>query len=128
MELNVYQKKAMETCMPESRNDAYMLHGLNEEVGELNGKISKAIRKGFLHYNHHNMLVPKNGNEAELGELEYAIKKEVGDILWMVAGFCSVRGWMLDEIGCGNLDKLAARKEAGTIVGNGDGITKEERL
>ena len=46
----------------------------------------------------------------------------------MVAGFCSVRGWTLDEIGCGNLDKLAARKEAGTIVGNGDGITKEERL
>ena len=83
MELNVYQKKAMETCMPESRNDAYMLHGLNEEVG---------------------------------------------DIIWMVAGFCSVRGWTLDEIGCGNLDKLAARKEAGTIVGNGDGITKEERL
>ena len=69
MELNVYQKKAMETCMPESRNDAYMLHGLNEEVGELNGKISKAIRKGFLHYNHHNMLVPKNGNEAEFEEL-----------------------------------------------------------
>ena len=64
MELNVYQKKAMETCMPESRNDAYMLHGLNEEVGELNGKISKAIRKGLLHYNDNNMLVPTRGNEG----------------------------------------------------------------
>ena len=128
MELNVYQKKAMETCMPESRNDAYMLHGLNEEVGELNGKISKAIRKGLLHYNHHNMLVPTSGNEGKLGELEDAIKKEAGDILWMLAGFCSVRGWVFDEIGGGNLDKLAARKEAGTIVGNGDGTTKEERL
>lgn len=110
--------------MPESRNDAYMLHGLNEEVGELNGKISKAIRKGLLHYNHHNMLVPTKGNEGKLGELEDAIKKEAGDILWMLAGFCSVRGWGFDEIGGSNLDKLAARKEAGTIVGDGDGIIR----
>ena len=124
--LNEYQKRAMTTCMPESKNDAYMLHGLNEEVGELNGKISKAIRKGLLRYNHHNMLVRTRDSEVGFGDLEDAIKKEVGDILWMVAGFCSVRGWTLDEIGCGNLDKLAARKEAGTIVGNGDGIIREK--
>ena len=124
--LNEYQKRAMTTCMPESKNDAYMLHGLNEEVGELNGKISKAIRKGLLQYNKYNMLVPTRGNEGKLTELEDAIKKEAGDILWMIVGFCSVRGWTLDEIGGGNLDKLAARKEAGTIVGNGDGIIRDK--
>jgi hypothetical protein len=35
-------------------------------------------------------------------------------------------GWELDDVGLGNLDKLAARKAAGTIVGNGDGIIREK--
>ena len=34
--------------------------------------------------------------------------------------------WTLEEVGLGNLDKLAKRKEAGTIVGNGDGIIREK--
>ena len=48
MELNDYQKKAMSTCMDSSRNMSYMAMGLVSEVGELTGKIAKAIRKGDI--------------------------------------------------------------------------------
>jgi hypothetical protein len=33
-------------------------------------------------------------------------------------------GWSLEEVAQQNLDKLAARKVAGTIDGNGDGIIR----
>jgi hypothetical protein len=35
-------------------------------------------------------------------------------------------GWKLEDIAQMNLDKLAARKAIGTIVGNGDGIVREK--
>lgn len=46
MTLNEYQDKAMSTCMESCNNPLYMLLMLGEEAGELNGKFSKAIRKG----------------------------------------------------------------------------------
>ena len=54
------------------------------------------------------------------------LKKEAGDILWQLSGLCSVMGWSLNDIAQMNLDKLAARKDAGTIDGNGDGIIREK--
>ena len=42
MELNVYQKKAMETCMRTCENISYMLLNLVGEVGEFASKIAKA--------------------------------------------------------------------------------------
>ena len=48
MELNVYQKKAMETCMPTCENISYMLLNLVGEVGEFSSKIAKGIRKGEM--------------------------------------------------------------------------------
>lgn len=47
MELNQYQAKAMETCVEKSANTAYMLTGLSAEVGEVNDKVAKWIRKGI---------------------------------------------------------------------------------
>jgi hypothetical protein len=35
-------------------------------------------------------------------------------------------GWSLEKVAQMNLDKLSARKEAGTIDGNGDGIIREK--
>jgi hypothetical protein len=40
----------------------------------------------------------------------------------MIAGLANVYGYTLEEIAQMNLDKLAKRKEAGTIEGEGDGI------
>ena len=45
MELNEYQEKAMSTCLPSCNNFAYMSLGLVSEVGELAGKVAKAVRK-----------------------------------------------------------------------------------
>ena len=62
-------------------------------------------------------------NEEWLAE-EEELKKEAGDMLWQLSGLCEVMGWRLEEVAIGNLDKLAARKKAGTIDGSGDGIIR----
>lgn len=119
--LNEYQKKAMTTCMPSSSNPLYMLFMLGEEIGELQGKFSKAIRKGKIKFDGDNdYIFTNNTTQAEIEEWEDLVAKECGDILWGVAGICTVMGWKLDNIGQINLDKLATRKASGTIDGNGD--------
>lgn len=123
MTLNEYQRKAMTTCMDSSNNPLYMLFMLGEEVGELQGKFSKAIRKGNIKFDN-NKLEYVNRKVEFIDEFEDLVKKELGDILWGVAGLCHVKGWSLEDIAQTNLDKLAARKAIGTIVGSGDGIAR----
>ena len=129
MELKVYQKKAMATCMPTCENISYMLLNLVGEVGEFSSKIAKGIRKGEI-------IIKDNAlyfdfaklTEESLERLDESLMAEAGDILWQLSGLCSVIGWNLEEVAGYNLKKLAERKKNGTIAGNGDGITKEERL
>lgn len=121
MTLNEYQKRAMSTCMPSSENPLYMLFMLGEEMGELQGKFSKQIRKGNIAFHGNDLFFAEEFDQREWIEL---VKKECGDLLWGLAGICEVMGWSLDEIAQMNLDKLTARKEAGTIDGNGDGIIR----
>ena len=129
MELNVYQKKAMETCMPTCENISYMLLNLVGEVGEFSSKIAKGIRKGEI-------IIKDNAlcfdfaklTEESLERLDEPLMAEVGDILWQLSGLCSVIGWNLEGVAEYNLKKLAERKKNGTISGNGDGTTKEGRL
>lgn len=126
MTLNDYQKKAMTTCMVSSRNFSYMMLNLVGEVGELASKIAKALRKetgvmdgpNFFYYRYQEEGQPSSETLYE------ELKKEAGDILWQLSGLCSVMGWNLEDVAQGNLDKLAARKEAGTIDGSGDGILR----
>ena len=121
--LNEYQQKAMTTCMDSSNNPLYMLFMLGEEVGELQGKFSKAIRKGNIKFDN-NKLECVNRKVEFIDEFEDLVKKELGDILWGVAGLCHVKGWTLEDVAQTNLDKLAARKAIGTIDGSGDGIAR----
>ena len=129
MKLNEYQKKAMETCMPTCENISYMLLNLVGEVGEFSSKIAKGIRKGKI-------IIKDNAlcfdfaklTEESLERLDEPFMAEAGDILWQLSGLCSVIGWNLEEVAGYNLKKLAERKKNGTIAGNGDGTTKEERL
>lgn len=133
MELNEYQEKAMSTCMPSCENISYMLLNLVGEVGEFASKVAKAVRKDQVKIGwweegkeaDENDLIP-TGSFAEWDELKEELKKELGDILWQTAGVAYAMNWTLEEVGLGNLDKLAKRKEAGTIVGNGDGIIREK--
>ena len=62
----------------------------------------------------------------EWKEKDEELKKEAGDILWQLAGVCTIMNWTLEDVGLGNLDKLAARKAVGTIDGNGDGILRDK--
>lgn len=120
MDLNEYQEKAMGTCMQSCDNWSYMMLNLVGEVGELASKVAKDIRKGNAYISGGNDLY--YNDFPELSQHEVELMKEAGDILWQLSGFCKVMGWTLEDVAQMNIDKLQARKEAGTIDGNGDGI------
>ena len=129
MELNVYQKKAMETCMPTCENISYMLLNLVGEVGEFSSKIAKGIRKGEMEITGNALCINnRRFTEESFERLDESLIAECGDILWELSGLCTVMGWDLEDVAEYNLKKLAERKKNGTIAGNGDGTTKEERL
>ena len=124
--LNEYQQKAMYTCIPSCDNFSYMMLNLVGEVGEIASKVAKAIRKGNagigLYDNNNELIYTEKLSLEQARELDKQIMLEIGDALWELAGLCHTMGWDLQEIAQMNLDKLAARKAAGTIDGNGDGI------
>lgn len=111
MTLAEYQKAAMTTCLPTAHNPIYMLFGMTEEVGELAGLVSKGVRKGDFEMNFNGF----DKYTADFDKTQQRMKKEAGDVLWMLSGLCSVMGWDLDEIASMNLDKLAERAQTGTI-------------
>ena len=117
MELNEYQAKAMSTCMDSCNNIAYMLTGLTAEVGEVNDKIAKAVRKAQIKITRNNLCVWDDRTPANFKE---ELAKEIGDVLWFVSGLSKLLGYSLQEIAEMNLAKLASRQQRGVIDGNGD--------
>ena len=105
MNFKDYQDKAWSFTVPTARNEKYILNGFVGEVGEFYGKIAKETR---------------DGSAQTVDEFEQKLKKELGDIVWFVAGIATLYGWNLQEIAEGNIKKLQARKEFGTIQGSGD--------
>ena len=101
MHFDSYQAKAMTFRKPTADN-VYALLGLMEEAGEVAGKFSKMRRDG------------KTDDFVE------DVKKELGDVMWMVAAIASDLQLHLSDIAQANIDKLTKRKEAGTIGGSGD--------
>lgn len=125
----MYQEQAMETCMPTCDNISYMLLNLVGEVGEFASKIAKGIRKGEMMITENVLcLDSKQFTKESLERLDESLMAEAGDILWELSGLCYIMGWDLEKVAEYNLKKLAERKKNGTIAGNGDGTTKEERL
>ncbi len=126
--LNEYQERAMTTCMPTCNNASYMLLNMVGEVGEFASKIAKHIRKGEAGIGSGD--TPNQfyfTAKANFLTDRVALRKEAGDILWQLAGLCKVMGWDLEAVAQENLAKLAERAKNGTIAGDGDGVTKEER-
>ena len=106
MELNEYQTLAFATAVYDrSLAVLYPALGLAGEAGETANKVKKMFRDdgGVL-------------TEAKRQE----IKKELGDVLWYVAGLAHDAGLTLDEIAEANIAKLGGRKERGTLRGSGD--------
>lgn len=101
-ELNKYQQDAMSFRLP-SANNFYAAFGLAEEAGEVCGKIAKAIRDGV---------------SQEV--LRDQLKKELGDVLWMVAAVAQDNDLTLAEIAEHNITKLSSRSSRGVLNGSGD--------
>lgn len=68
MELNEYQQQAMSTCMDTCNNLTYMLTGLTAEVGEVNDKIAKAVRKEQVKITRNNLCVWDDRTPANFKE------------------------------------------------------------
>ena len=108
MELNVYQKKAMETCMPTCDNISYMLLNLVGEVGEFASKIAKGIRTREMMIKDNNLcLDSEKVTKESLESVDESLMAECGDIMWQLSGLCTIMGWDLEGFAEYNLKKLA---------------------
>ena len=73
--------------------ESHALHGMVSEIGELHGIFQKVYQMHPAKDEH--------------------IKKELGDLLWFIAEYCTARGWELGDIAQMNIDKLLARYPEG---------------
>lgn len=73
--------------------EMHALHGMSAEIGEIHGLYQK-IYQGHKYDEEH-------------------LKKEVGDLLWFIAEYCTIMGWCLSDIMQLNIDKLRARYPEG---------------
>ena len=93
---NEYQKLAARTInhgLSMIEKEYHAIHGMVGEIGEIHSIYQKAYQ----------------GHSVE----EDHLKKEVGDLLWFIAEYCTACGWSLEEIMELNIAKLRARYPAG---------------
>lgn len=109
----------MSTCMPSCANFVYMLNGLTAEVGEINDKVAKWVRKGICRIDN-NYIVFNTSDIAVRNAYIVELIKEIGDCAWFLAGLSKMLGVDFGNVCQGNLDKLADRQIRGVIDGNGD--------
>lgn len=89
---NEYQALAARTINQELSEEDQIFHavfGMNSEAGEISGLFQKLYQ----------------GHSFE----EEHLKKELGDLLWFIAEFCTANGWNLEDVMQLNIDKLMAR-------------------
>ena len=110
MTLDEYQDAARSTALyPQEVRVLYPTLKLSGEAGEVAEKLGKLMRDEAY--------VPG----AELSEVQRnAMAAELGDVMWYVANLAADLGLSLDEVGRGNLEKLASRKARGVLHGSGD--------
>ena len=106
MELNEYQKRALETAIyPSDTKIVYPTLGITGEAGEVADKVKKVIR---------------DNNREFTEEKKRERAKEIGDVLWYCATLSHDIGYTLDEIATMNYEKLSSRQKRGVIHGSGD--------
>jgi NTP pyrophosphatase (non-canonical NTP hydrolase) len=100
---NEYQERAWDfKAWPDTEvGNLYPVLALAEEAGEVVGKVAKAIRKGV---------------EVD----KEALSKELGDVLWNLAGVATLFDIDLLDIAVDNIEKLQDRIERNVLVGEGD--------
>ena len=104
--LNEYQDMAAATAIYKAEHQViYPALGLAAEAGEVANKVKKIIRDGI---------------DKQPEDWREQLASEIGDVLWYCAALARDLNIPLSQIAAQNRDKLAARKEAGTIGGSGD--------
>lgn len=105
MNFNEYQTETTKTALyPGDQGLTYTALGLAGETGEYVDKVKKVLRGDYvLDFEH---------------KLRLAL--ELGDVLWYLSRCAAEIGYDLQEIASLNLDKLASRRQRGTIKGSGD--------
>lgn len=96
---NEYQKLAARTInndLTSWEKEMHALHGMVGEIGELHSIYQKVYQ----------------GHDATI---EHA-QKEIGDLLWFIAEYCTAHKWKLGDIMQLNIDKLKARFPEGFEV------------
>jgi NTP pyrophosphatase (non-canonical NTP hydrolase) len=105
VDLDEYQKKALQTVKPEANNLTYVTLGLASEAGEIASKMKKWIRD----------------NNSDPDKLDkQALADELGDVLWYAAVMSELLGLGLGKVAQSNVDKLTDRASRGVIGGSGD--------
>ena len=105
-DLDMYQQVAKQTAIyPREQAIIYPTLGLTGEAGEVANKVKKIIRD--------------DGNKIN-ESLVQEISAEIGDCLWYISVLAGDIGCKLSDIANANLEKLANRKEKGTLHGSGD--------
>ena len=92
IDASTYQKTAARTINKDlypEEIEMHALHGMAGEIGELHSLYQKTFQ----------------GHEFN----EEHAKKELGDLLWFIAEYCTVMNWDLADVMLTNLGKLAAR-------------------
>lgn len=89
---NEYQKLAARTIKSDLDPVEISYHALHGMVGEI-GELHSIYQKEF------------QGHEKD----QEHIKKELGDLLWFVAEYCTANCWWLEDIMQMNIDKLRNR-------------------
>lgn len=103
MTINEYQQLAARTMnsdLKSAEQGKHALFGMASEVGELHGIYQKRY-------------------QGHAFDEEHA-KKELGDLMWFIAEYCTAHGWEFEEIARMNIDKLKARYP--------DGFSSEKSL
>ena len=99
MEGNTYQAFAARTINSKLTKEEMMMHALHGMVGEI-GELHSIYQK----------IYQGHGTDDE------HCKKEVGDLLWFIAEYCTANGWLLEDIMATNIAKLRARYPGGFEV------------
>lgn len=93
---NEYQFLAARTInkrLNKTDQENHALYGMVGEIGEIHSIYQKVYQEHELDADH--------------------LKKELGDLLWFIAEYCTALGWDLDEVMQLNIDKLRARYPEG---------------
>lgn len=96
MDINKYQELAARTInnsLKSSDQGKHALFGMASEVGELHGIYQKYYQGHAFDEDH--------------------VKKELGDLLWFIAEYCTAHKWWLGDICQMNIDKLMNRYPSG---------------